>query len=203
MKRKNKLILAGMILVGSTLFGVEQHKGMVDAEANLRRYPAYVEAIELRSINSRLGSAKFELKYADSYTTYTKVGDVSVPFVHPEEYPNAAKSRDLISSTLEELEDRENLDDRLMEIYNSLPNQNDIRKYEGKRVNNSTFKNQRKDIEAVREEIGMLEDTYMNDVPDDLKSKKNKYILGFIVSIIAGFGSVVLGISGLEKEKYY
>ena len=188
MKRKTKLGLAGVVLLASFCFGYNSSKGMAQAEAELRKYPSYVEAVRLEDINSRLIDAKLQLEHKVPSAAGSPKGPIVI--ISAERLSDCGEARTIIERILTQLGDKGSIDDKLKEVYNSLPHQDDLIEYNGKPVNKSTFRNQRNLINNVVKDISIIKDQYMDNVPADQKLKKNKNLAGFIASLLSVVGAV-------------
>ncbi len=206
MKRESMIGIAALALAASVYGFLDTHKALSRTESELKRYPNYVRALELKDAASILKNAELKLYFRPSRTTtingmpYMCEG---VPITHSAEYPDAKDARAMIDSTLTELGDCGEVDGRLRDIRSSLPDQSDIREYRGKDVDNSTFEQERNAINGAIGEIHIAEDFYMDKVPAHLKSEKNKILAKYVAYFLAGLGSIFLGFYGLSERKVY
>lgn len=202
--REIKLGLSVLALLAAGIIIKDTYSGMRKAEAELNNHPAYVRARQLGNVNRGLSYVIFDLDYTPqrTETKYHTIGDMKVPYtvVHPPIYPDCKDARIRISSALEKLGDTEDIDDKLREVHDSLPEQNDVKIYNNRDVDDSTFNPQIDSIQQERKRIRGLKDSLMGQLPEGIVSRRNWNAFGFITSILGGLSAVGFGIYNFFKK---
>ncbi|MBI4918340.1 hypothetical protein HY837_00280 [archaeon] len=193
-------VVSALGFVFSFGYGISSCGRLNEAERVLMQNADYVESKRLEGITSNLDSAVYELTYRGSYTTFVHAGKSTVPVHHPARYPDPLNAKELIQSAAQQLGDLETIDDKLIEVAGKLPNENNVRTYNGSAVNNQTFENERNLIGAEQNNISRVVDSHMDKVPQDLKDKKSEAKNNIWFSVALGILSL-LGF-GLSIKKY-
>ena len=179
MGKVTKLKIARIALVGSILGGMTAFQGAYDAYRDIHKNPNYVIVRDLDNINRKLNSASKDLEYD---------GD---------RYPNAGRARGKIAEIMPKVSFDGFLEKTLKEAYSSLPEQNDVRTYHGKNVDDYTFEDARAKIKKVSEQISIDSD-WNKEQYRPMKIKERNNFSGLIVSAL--FGSWALSNIVPRKE---
>lgn len=200
------LMLAGAatVIAGGAYFGV----GIADAGDALEENAAYQVKRVYKNVDRNLSSAQSELKYRAPYTTFILAGKVMVPIYHPANYPDCIDAvtdlDDAVSwyhKAPESEGDYLEIELRIDSVKDSLPRENDIKKYLGEKVRNKTFEEQRDNIEDIRDDIQARIEEYDSRVPEDLKNGKSLAITGLVLSVLAGLG--IAGAGFFSDDDYF
>ncbi len=167
MENNFKLTAMRIALIGSIMGGIAGFNGAYSTHNEIRQNPHYNIAKGLDNINKKLNSASKDIEY------------------HTADYPNPADARVKIAEVLPQIRFDGFLERKLREVYNSLPEQNDVKLYRGKAADNSTFENQRGGIERVSEEICFARD-WNTDQVRGLRIKERNYLIGLVLSALSG-----------------
>ena len=205
------MIVFGRIVKYGLTFGVASsffllsynaHTDMRQVEMQIRQQPAYMEVVRLDYLTENLKSARSKLDYKRQMTSCIGSGSwgSGLCVTHPASHPDPRDARTIIYSVSPQLGDLRDIGDRLTYIHDSLPDQNDIKEYNGRRVDDSIFRTERELIDEVIGDISSIRGSYMKKVPQHLKSKKddNKYL--FIISLLGGIANLAVGLSTYLKR---
>ena len=208
MEKRNKLGLSGLALVLGIYFGIGAHEKIQEAEAELIKNNNYSKSLELKEISSKLNSAKSDLEYRSAYlqmipqtksigkTTYTSYIYIN----HPEKNPNCQNSREKINSCFFYFDKAEEINQALRKIHDNLPNQNCLKDYNGKSVNNETFSSKRDSLDKIIKRLSELSESYMERIPESLKDKKKNGIIEFLSTLFLVLGSIGYGFYEYNKK---
>lgn len=205
MKHKFNLGLADLGLIVSMYGSVSSCQQATKVEEELMKDHHYAASYVLDGLKHDLGSAKSDLNYHGAYTSYTTVGKTRVANHHPAQYPDAKNSKTKLLHVARELSDfitpeqsSENpyngIVSDLMKIQDSLPDQDDVKRYKDEPVDDSTFKPQREEINKIQEDVNKLSEENLSNVPQELITARGKRLAIFGAYLLGIFGSFGLGV---------
>ncbi|MBI5065954.1 hypothetical protein HZA97_06965 [Candidatus Woesearchaeota archaeon] len=211
---KNNLLgfISVVGLVSSIGFGVNYGQALSNVNKKLSRNSDYVEATKYQGLSSQLETAERELtgNHIAAASMGLDLGLIlgyahvhSMPHVsHPPrpDYPDPADAKKILSNVLDTLGDYNDLDDKLRQVKDSLPDQNEIKEYNGNKVTQSTFKNEREIIDSVKSSLIQISKNYMNKVPKELLDEQSACNRGIYFSVFSGIISVILGMYVLGNK---
>lgn len=195
----------GLSAIGLTLSlscGFSSCNELARVEERLRQNGDYVESLRLEELKSELDSSVYKLTYRSSYTTRSKVGKHWATHHHSARYPDPSDAKQILYSVADKLGDVESIEDNLREIAKELPEENNMRAVNNENVNNQTFQNQRAAIESEQNNLGLLINQHMSQVPRSLKEQKSENQNNILFSVLGGIASLILGIYCLTKRDY-
>lgn len=189
------------LAASSFLLSYSSYNDMRQSDIEIRRHPAYSEATKLANVIRDVKLARSKFVYKQSITSC-----VSEPWggggcvTQPPSYPKPEDARTLIDKAITQLGDLRDIDDQLTDIRDSLPNQNDIKEYNGRRVDNFTFRAKRDSLSDVISDISVIRDSYMQEIPSSLRYKKSGSKYFFIASLLTGIGNLSFGLNTLLRR---
>jgi hypothetical protein len=163
----------------------------------MARNSCYIEFSNYKAAKSNLGTAISDLHYSSSTIMSTGKSVMVIPAHHPD----AAHAKAEISGSLRITEPL-GINSDLTEIINSLPDQDDVKEYNGQRVSNSTFEQERDTLENAKAIVGNASQDAWNRIPKDTKEKASSAKLGLALSLIVGVPSFVYGATKLTSQNY-
>lgn len=209
-----KVILATMGVAAGIGLGLLGGKTISGADTMLDQNIDYQRKQECVQIRDNISSAESELDYRSSYTTFMYIRSgkslLTIPIYHPAEYPNPKYSIDklddaleLYSTNVQNQHDLPGLDARLEVIQSTLPSELDLRMYDGKDVNDSTFQEERIALNQEEDAVKQVIINYDSKVPASLKDMRNKGIIELASGAIVGLVSAGMISNWLVNDDYY
>lgn len=230
----NKFIVGlSTIGLGASLYlGTSCFNGVSRTEAMLMKHPEYVQATKLANVMSNLGSAESSLEYEPAsvkiINEYDEEGNITGTHtkIEPPEYPDARSAREYIKNALSEIIDASVSEVAtiplekypssvlskdlqkpfivLRRVRESLPDENDIKKYKGEDVDNEVFSSQREEINHSKDIVSIERDEKLSRVPVELLQKKSQYVAGMVGSGLLGIISLTTLLYGFSiRERGY
>ncbi len=210
---KNWLIkLSIPVFLYSVYSGCSSIGSLSEADENLSMNRSYQQEQLWKGVESDVRSAESYLDYRPAWNQPIphKIGKVTTytTIRHPARYPDCSDSKDKIRTTADHIEDilkRSNrpsrISDELRSIGESLPDQNNLKRYNGQKVNDDTFGTERQELLQIADKAEAVARQYHSEVPEDLLSAKRRAGFGLLASIIGLIGSSLAGIRGYTKRE--
>ena len=194
MERKTKQRIAGAALVvscGLFLSSAYNQSQLSDDrwEQEFKNHPAYVETMQLNKAWDSLQCSLGELSFMPILTDYNEV-------IQPEP-PNGIRARQCLDNALAAMGDRDNLDDRIRNVRDSLPEQEKILEYNGVPVEYNTFRWQLNEVIKVSYSLYNLEEESWKKV----EQARNTAKIGWRIGVGIGFLGIMGALFGLNRYK--
>lgn len=169
---------AVFIFSGYSAISNANDAGSIDAQ--MRQNPQYAHSLVLDDASGHLSAAERDITYKTGSTTI-KAGDVtiSVPYT---DYPDGVTAWNEINYAVSELNQEPRIAGEILNAADSIPREEAIKQYHGAPANDSAFDKEKRELEAIRAEIGSLSQADKSDVAS-LQREKDAATLRFAISL--------------------
>ncbi|MBI5148483.1 hypothetical protein HZA33_02270 [Candidatus Pacearchaeota archaeon] len=186
--------IIGLVFLGSVFGGLDTHNQIVKTNSQISQHPSTQIIAQLNMAGFKLGEAQDKL----SRRNYL-------------EYPDGAEARYIIEESVKRfkrIETKEKATDihlissKLIKIRDSLPDEDGIQSYKGKKVDETTFEKQIKELEEITEkEIPSIE-TYFKAQLKPLERERDSYQKVYLFFFYTGLASGIAGLFYLGNKLY-
>lgn len=193
--------MGGSVILAAALGGsIKSGSDFAMARSSLNTQPNYSLAMDFKRANQNIQSAINNLDYdpptvrMETYSTGKTISTRVVPVAA--NLPDCAVARRNIDRAISFIGDFGDIDDDLRTIRNSLPNQDNLRIYNGAEVNEETFKSQYDSLDYASSSISNEIDRNMALVPKNMLNADRTaamHLAGWIIAGLAGATVLIRG----------
>lgn len=188
-------IIAGLSLA-ACLYGsvknIQAHQKVVE---ELEQNADYRQSQRWENLAEQVDSAEHCLDYRSAWIQPIRVGKVTTFIHHPARYPDPLAAKGIINSIQPVLEQyaKQDFVQSLQHLGDRLPDQDNLRTYQGKSVDDSTFAQERTELKLMAKSLEQRAETALQRVPRELRDRKFSaggwsvaFVLGTMFSVVAG-----------------